>query len=59
MLDMLNAALAACVDPHRITARFTPLAQNFSTFMDGGRYVGPDMVARITGGGPDLSTLDD
>jgi hypothetical protein len=35
------------------------LLQNFSTFMDGGRYVGPDMVARITGGGPDLSTLDD
>lgn len=32
---------------------------NFSTFLDGDKYVGPDMAARILAGGPALATLDD
>jgi hypothetical protein len=34
-------------------------SQNFSTFLDGDKYVGPDMAARILGGGPQLASLDD
>eukprot|EP00197_Chlamydomonas_leiostraca_P009659 CAMPEP_0202865056 /NCGR_PEP_ID=MMETSP1391-20130828/5165_1 /ASSEMBLY_ACC=CAM_ASM_000867 /TAXON_ID=1034604 /ORGANISM="Chlamydomonas leiostraca, Strain SAG 11-49" /LENGTH=556 /DNA_ID=CAMNT_0049544849 /DNA_START=78 /DNA_END=1748 /DNA_ORIENTATION=+ len=32
---------------------------NFSTFLDGDKYVGPDMAARILTGGPGLASLDD
>ncbi|GFH06531.1 phosphoenolpyruvate carboxykinase, partial [Haematococcus lacustris] len=33
--------------------------QNFATFKDGDRYVGPDLAARISTGGPCLESLDD
>ncbi|KAF5827858.1 phosphoenolpyruvate carboxykinase, splice variant [Dunaliella salina] len=31
--------------------------QNFSTFLDGDRYVGPEMAARMIAGGPQLSSF--
>ncbi len=33
--------------------------RNFNTFLDGDRYVGPEMVGRILKGGPLLEALDD
>lgn len=42
-----------------VAAGFVYFLQNFNHFLDGDKYVGPEMVSRILQGGPHLAQLDD